>query len=45
MEIIENLGGIYKSISCQTMKQLYISCVRLILECASPAWYHKLVKE
>jgi hypothetical protein len=26
----------------QTMKQLYISCVRPIFEYASPVWYHKL---
>jgi hypothetical protein len=28
--IIENLGGVYKGISCQKMKQLSISCVRPI---------------
>ena len=42
MGIIENLGGIYKGISCQTMKQLYISCVKPIFKYASLVWYHKL---
>ena len=42
MGIIGKLGGVYKGISCQTMKQLYISCVRPIFEYASPVWYHKL---
>ena len=42
MGIIGNLGGVYKGISCQTMKQLYVSCVRPIFEYASPVWYHKL---
>ena len=42
MEIIGELGGVNKGISCQTIKQLYISCVRPIFEYAIPAGYHKL---
>ena len=42
MRIIGKLGGVYKGISCQTMKQLYISCVRPMFEYSSPFWYHKL---
>lgn len=42
MEIIGELGGVYKGISCQTIKQLYISCVLPIFEYAIPAGYHKV---
>ncbi len=42
MEIIGKLGGVNKGISCQTIKQLYISCVRPIFEYAIPAGYYKL---
>ena len=40
--IIGTLGGVYRGIPSQQMKQLYISCVRPIFEYASPVWYHKL---
>jgi hypothetical protein len=43
--IIGKLGGVYKGISSQTMRQLYVSCVRSVLEYASPGWYHKLTEQ
>ena len=41
MKIIGNLRGVYKGISCQTIKQLYILCAGPIFEYTSPVWYHK----
>jgi hypothetical protein len=40
--IIGKLGGEYKDISSQTMRQLYVSCVRPVLEYTSTVWYHRL---
>jgi len=42
MEIIEKLDGVDRVISCQTMMQFDISCVRLISNYASSVWYKKL---
>jgi hypothetical protein len=38
--IIGKLREMYKSISNQTIRQLYDSCVRPVLEYISPVWYH-----
>lgn len=42
MEIIRKFGGIYKGISYQIMKQVYLLWARPIFDYTSPVLYHKL---
>ncbi|ANB14594.1 polyprotein of L1-like non-LTR retrotransposon Zorro 3 [Sugiyamaella lignohabitans] len=44
LNIIRRLGGVTRGVTGATMRCLYKSCVRPILEYASPIWYNRIGK-